>query len=88
LLFARTALLAGDRALALDRLRGAVDAGWRDYYLLQGDPRWDDVREASEFKALLARIKFDVDKERAEVERVEQTLDLDTQLDALLTVRD
>ena len=44
-MFAQNAVLAGDADLAIDRLRQAVEAGWRDYYSVSNDPRWKSLRE-------------------------------------------
>lgn len=68
---AQNALILGDTDASLDRLREAVDTGWRDYYLRHRDPRWDSVREDPRFVAMMAEVKSDVDRQRAEIDRIE-----------------
>jgi len=70
-MFARNALLLGDRDLALARLEQAIAAGWRDYYVHIADPRWADLRQHPRYEALLAEVKADVDRQRSEVERID-----------------
>ena len=70
-LFARNALLLGDRDRALARLEQAIDAGWRDYYIHVPDPRWAGLREHPRHQALMAEVKADVDRQRAEVQKID-----------------
>jgi hypothetical protein len=70
-MFARNALLLGDRDLALARLEQAIAAGWRDYYVHIADPRWADLRQHPRYEALMAEVKADVDRQRSEVERID-----------------
>lgn len=56
---------------ALERLRAAVDAGWRGYYRAIHDPRWEFVRDDPRFASLKARVKTDVERQREDVERRE-----------------
>jgi hypothetical protein len=72
-MFAQTAVLVGDKDLAILRLGQAVEAGWRDYYSLSNDPRWKSVADDPRFKRLMATVKADVDAQRAQLERVEAT---------------
>ncbi len=81
-LMAQNALLLGDRELALERLGAAVDAGWREYYFHTEDPRLDDLREDPRFEALMAEVKADVDRQRAEVEKLDAERDFVAELDA------
>jgi TolB-like protein/Tfp pilus assembly protein PilF len=85
--FARNALLLGDHGLALARLREAVDAGWRDYYIHEHDPRWAPIADDPEYRALMAEVKADVDRQRAEVERIDAREDLAAKLDAARAAR-
>ena len=64
---ARNALLLGDPDGALDRMREAVDAGWREYYLHRYDPRLDALRRDPRYQALMSAVRADVDRQRAEV---------------------
>ena len=51
--FAQNALLADDMETALDRLQLAVDAGWRDYFLLLHDPRWASIMAGQVYRGNL-----------------------------------
>jgi hypothetical protein len=64
-MFAQNAVLTGERELAIDRLRQAVEAGWRDYYAVHHDPRWQSLSDEPRFKALLATVRADIDAQRA-----------------------
>lgn len=68
---ARNAVLVGDTELALRRLERAVDLGWRDYYINNRDPRWGLLQDDPGYQALMAKVKADVDRQRAEVERID-----------------
>ena len=70
-MFAQNAVLAGEEELAIDRLRQAVEAGWRDYYSISNDPRWKSLRDDVRYKALMATVKADVDAQRARLEQIE-----------------
>ncbi len=80
--YARNALLMGEKDLALERLEQAVEAGWRDYYVQQNDPRWAPLAEDPRYQALMAEVKADVDRQRAEVERIDAEEDFVARLDA------
>jgi tetratricopeptide (TPR) repeat protein len=68
---ARNAVLTGDNELALDRLEQAVDLGWRDYYTQRHDPRWSALADDPRYQALMEKVKADVDRQRAEVEKID-----------------
>jgi tetratricopeptide (TPR) repeat protein len=85
--FARNALLMGDHELALKRLQQAVAAGWRDYHGEVSDPRWAGLRENPDYQALMAEVKTDVDRQRAEVERIDAGEDFPVLLDQARTAR-
>jgi tetratricopeptide (TPR) repeat protein len=85
--YARNALLMGDHELALERLQQAVAAGWRDYYAEVSDPRWARLRDNPDYQALMAEVKADVDRQRAEVERIDASEDLPAQLDQAQAAR-
>lgn len=86
-LFAQNAVLAGDEELALDRLRQAVDAGWRDNYSVNSDPRWQSIRDDPRFEALMATVKADIDTQRARVEQIDAGDDFVARLDEALENR-
>lgn len=80
--FALTAQLAGNGELALERMRSAVDAGWRDYYFFMNDPRWAPVRDDPGFADLMAVVKEDIDRQRAEQKAIDANEDFEGQLAA------
>jgi TolB-like protein/DNA-binding winged helix-turn-helix (wHTH) protein/Flp pilus assembly protein TadD len=82
-IFAQNAVLAGDEELALDRMKQAVEAGWRDYYSVINDPRWASLRDDVRFKHLMARVKADIDSQRARLEQIEVNEDTVARLDAV-----
>ena len=84
---AETALMAGDADRALALLERAVEAGWRDYYLRPNDPYWAAVENDPRYRALMATVKADVDRQRAEVERIDATDDFMARLDAAMAAR-
>jgi TolB-like protein/Tfp pilus assembly protein PilF len=84
--FACNTLLRGDTGRALDLLAQAEAAGWRGYYAALQDPRWDAVREAPKFKAIMARVKADLDAQRAEVEAIDAEDDYIARLDAAIAL--
>jgi TolB-like protein/Flp pilus assembly protein TadD len=66
--YALNATLLEQRDVALERLRRAVDAGWRDYYVHSHDPRWDALKDNAGYQALMADVKADVERQRAEIQ--------------------
>ena len=66
---AETALLRGDRDRALELLEQAVTAGWREYYIRQHDPYWAALENDPRYRALMARVKADVDRQAVEIAR-------------------
>jgi TolB-like protein/Flp pilus assembly protein TadD len=86
-LYARNALLMGDHDRALDLLEQAVDAGWRDYYVQRHDPRWTVLSTDARYQALMDKVKTDVDRQRAEVERIDAAEDFIGKLDAAIAAR-
>jgi adenylate cyclase len=81
---AENALLQGDRAQALHLLELAVKAGWRDYYIPEHDPYWAVLEDDARYRELMATVKADVDRQRAEVERIDANEDFVAKLDASL----
>ena len=86
-LCAENALLRGDTAQALAVLERAIDAGWRDSYRRRSDPFWAALADDPRYRALMARVKADVDRQRAEVERIDATDDFMSRLDAAVAAR-
>jgi TolB-like protein len=85
---ADTALLSGDRDVALDWLERAVAAGWRDYYLRQNDPYWAVLKDDPRFRAQMEIVRKDIDRQRAEVARIDAAEDFVAKLDAAMAARD
>jgi TolB-like protein/Tfp pilus assembly protein PilF len=86
-LYAQNALLVGDEALAIDRLRQAAAAGWRDCYGLRHSPMWAPLLNQPHLVRLLQEVESDVREQRRKVEARESTDGFTSQLDALLTTR-
>src|SRR6185369_3340284 len=63
---AETVLLQGERDQALELLEQAVTAGWREYYIRQHDPYWAALENDSRYRALMDRVKADVDRQAVE----------------------
>jgi tetratricopeptide (TPR) repeat protein len=78
---AQTALQLGEEDLALDRFEAAVRAGWREYYVHVHNPIWAPLADHPRYQALLAEVKADVDRQRAEVERLDAEEDFGARVD-------
>jgi len=85
--FARNAALTGNRDLALQRLRQAVDAGWREVYINDADPRWEALADDPRYRAIMAEVRADVDRQRAEVLRRDAGEDFPALLDRVQASR-
>jgi len=85
---ARNAVLMGNDDLALERLQQAVEAGWRQYYINRHDPRWSTLIDDPRYQALMADVKADVDRQRAEVERIDAQEDFPALLDQVRAAPD
>jgi hypothetical protein len=79
-------LLAGEEQAALDLLERAAQAGWRGYYGMRRDPRWDAVRDEPRFQSIMSRVKADLDAQRAEVEAIEADDDFIARYEAALAL--
>jgi tetratricopeptide (TPR) repeat protein len=66
---ARLRLLQGDREEALRQLELGVRSGWSGYYVLPSDPVLRSMRGDPRFDHLMARVKAELDRQRARVER-------------------
>jgi TolB-like protein len=77
------ALLGRDFNRALEVLATAVDSGWRGYYVQLHDPYWIELEDDARYRALMAKAKADVDRQRTQVERVDAAEDFVGKLAAL-----
>ena len=84
---AETALLRGDRDRALELLEQAVTAGWREYYIRQHDPYWAALENDPRYRALMASVKADVDRQAVEIARLDVAEDLVEKVDAAVAER-
>jgi tetratricopeptide (TPR) repeat protein len=84
---AENSLLRGEVEEALDRVERAIEAGWRDYYLREHDPVWAPLRDDPRYRRLMARVKADVDRQRAEIERIDASADFVAKLDRVMAER-
>jgi tetratricopeptide (TPR) repeat protein len=84
---AETALFRGDRDRALELLEQAVTAGWREYYLRQQDPYWAALENDPRYRAVMAWVKADVDRQAREVARLDAAEDLVAKVDAAVAER-
>jgi len=85
---AETALLSGDVDEALAWLERAVAAGWRDYYLRQNDPYWAAVEDDPRFRAQMEIVRKDIDRQRAEAQRIDAAEDFVAKVDAAMAARE
>lgn len=65
---ARNFALLGETRAALQALRLAVNAGWRDPAFERHIPAWDALRHDAEYQALMALVEADLAVQRKEVE--------------------
>jgi TolB-like protein len=84
---AQTEALRGNREPALALFEQSIEAGWRDYYLQHHDPYWASLEDEPRYRALMARVKADVDRQRAEVQQIESREDFAAKLDAAIAAR-
>jgi TolB-like protein/Tfp pilus assembly protein PilF len=81
---AENALLRDDVATALSRLELAVAAGWREYAIREHDPYWAALQGNVRYQQLMAEVKADVDRQRAQVEQLDAEENFVAKLDASL----
>jgi TolB-like protein/Tfp pilus assembly protein PilF len=86
-LYAQNALLAGDEALAIERLRQAAAAGWRDVYGLRHSPMWAPLLNQSRLIRMLEEVESQVREQRREVEARDSRDGFTSHLDAMLAAR-
>lgn len=85
---ADTALLSGETDVALDWLERAVAAGWRNYYLRQNDPYWSVLEDDPRYRAQMEIVRKDIDRQRAEVARIDAAEDFIAKVDAAMAARE
>lgn len=61
----------GDLDAAIGALEIAIAGGFRHYFFVIHDPRWDEIRTDGRFQALMLQIKADIDAQRALVEQID-----------------
>ena len=54
----------GEREAAFDALSQAIEAGWIDFQSMGLDPRFESIRDTTQFRAAIARIRTKVDEMR------------------------
>ncbi len=74
--------------MALDWLERAVAAGWRDYYLRQNDPYWASLADDPRFRAQMEIVRKDIERQRAEIARIDAAEDFVAKVDAAMSARD
>jgi TolB-like protein len=84
---AETALLRGDREQALTLFDRAVTAGWRDYYWRQRDVYWAPLANDPRYRALMTKVKADVDRQAAEIARIDASEDFVAKFDSVMAAR-
>lgn len=84
---AQTELLRGNVEQAFAGLEKAVEAGWREYYVRERDPLWASVASDPRYRALMAKVKADVDRQRAEVRRIDASERFIEKLDAAIAAK-
>jgi TolB-like protein/Tfp pilus assembly protein PilF len=84
---AQNELLMGNDNRALDLLSQAIEGGWRGYYVRQKDPFWAVLADHPRYRELMAKVKADVDRQRAEIAKVDASEDLGARVDAEYAAR-
>ena len=79
---AETELLRGNTDRALAEFERAVAAGWRDHYHRQNDPYWAAVQDRPVYRLLIEKVKADIDRQRAEVQRIDARENFAAKVDA------
>ena len=82
--FARNEVLLGNRARALDLLEQAEEAGWRGYFHIEHDPRWDALRNESRFADVLDRVRAAIALQRVRTETDRPDQDFIASLDTMI----
>lgn len=61
---ARTHALYDNRALAVATLSQAVSLGWKRYWRIHTDPRWNPMRQEADFRQILVQVRDHVEAMR------------------------
>ena len=85
--YALNQALLGDTIGALNLLDRARQTGWRGYYIIAHDPRWNVLSHDSRFQSIMAEIKADLDVQLAEINHHETQDDFISRLDAAVVSR-
>jgi TolB-like protein/tetratricopeptide (TPR) repeat protein len=64
-----------DTAAAARTLAHAIELGWHDYYMAIADPVWKDHLAEHELQVVLAKLKADLDRQKANVEAADREHD-------------
>jgi hypothetical protein len=67
-----TYALQGNEAVAAERLRQAVDAGWRDYYGYLADSRFRPLDDLDATAAIIEEVRRDIEAQRERVIALER----------------
>jgi hypothetical protein len=86
-LYAQNALLLGNVDAALDRLERAIDAGWRRYIIKHHDPRWKALENKTRYVALIEPVLAELERQRAEVERIDANGDFSERFENVRRLR-
>ena len=86
-LCAESALLRGDRNQALTLFDRAVGAGWRDYYMREHDVYWAPLEKDPRYRALMAKVKADVDRQAVEIARIDASENFVARFDTAMAAR-
>lgn len=82
--YARNEVLSGNTGHALELLERSEQAGWRGYYQIEHDPRWNDVRGEPRFIAVMQRVRAAIALQRAEISAGRTDEDFIKSLDAAI----
>lgn len=73
-----TQAILGRTDEALATLESAASMGWRDYFFVLSDLRWQEALQSPEFKSLMSWVKADIDRQRERVEATDRKEDFRT----------
>jgi hypothetical protein len=74
--------MLGDTQQAFATLESAASFGWRNYFFVLNDQRWQETMELPEFKSLMSWVKADIDRQRERVEAIESKEDFRAYVEA------
>jgi DNA-binding winged helix-turn-helix (wHTH) protein/tetratricopeptide (TPR) repeat protein len=82
--YARNEVMLGNHAHALDLLEQAEETGWRGYFHIEHDPRWDALRNESRFADVMDRVRAAIALQRVRTETDRPDQDFIASLDAMI----